>query len=679
MNTEPRKWRPAAPVLITIICLFCAPGFLCPSALGEDGKKTKRLEKKAQSRQQRLEKRSMKKADANKPADAATQPDPKPGIEPVERKITSEQVSIAARKIDALVVANLKKHNQTSAPPADELVLLRRVYLDVIGRIPTAIEMERFLSTRNPNRLNNLIDELLDSQGHRSHLFNYFADMLRISDEFYRVGTTHSYQSWLKQQIRENRPWDAMVTEMMTAEGSFGNHGAAGYLLRDAGMPLDSLSNTLTTFMGANIACAQCHDHPFADWSQDDFYKMAAFFGTTRFERDDSRKPAKSIATSEFKKSTLVTLLQPNLSRVVFEKGRSLKYPEDYQYDDDLPGKKVIAKFITWEDTPTVPVAAKTSSPRTLRTQFANWMTSKGNPRFASAIANRMWKRFFGAAVQEPITDLDQKELATNPELLAFLSTVMCAVDFDLREFQRVLLRTNIYRRQACPTPDEGVPFRFAGPMLRRMTAEQAWDSIVILNSGTEPEEYVRDLGPEIAELVIPAFVIPETKEGWDAEKREQVFAHARNVLTQRGVTEEQMSAGGRGVFASKGKRRGINWIRASELTQPARPDHLLRIAGQSDRNVPDDSATEGGITESLAMMNGEAADAVIGNQSLVMQQAALRSQHADKVDFLYRSFLTRSPSRAEKQICAKVFDMRMGIGDIAWALLNSREFMFIQ
>ena len=144
MNTEPRKWRQAAPVLLTVVCLFCAPGFLRPSALGEDGKKTTRLEKKAQSRQQRAEKRSMKKAEADKPADAATQPDPKSGIEPVERKITSEQVSIAGRKIDALVVANLKKHNQTPAPLADELVLLRRVYLDVVGRIPAQIQFSPF-------------------------------------------------------------------------------------------------------------------------------------------------------------------------------------------------------------------------------------------------------------------------------------------------------------------------------------------------------------------------------------------------------------------------------------------------------------------------------------------------------------------------------------------------------
>ena len=104
-----------------------------------------------------------------------------------------------------------------------------------------------------------------------------------------------------------------------------------------------------------------------------------------------------------------------------------------------------------------------------------------------------------------------------------------------------------------------------------------------------------------------------------------------------------------------------------------AAADALISALGGEPR------ATEGGITESLAMMNGEAADAVIGNQSLVMQQAALRSQHADKVDLLYRSFLTRNPSRAEKQTCAKVFDLRMDISDIAWALLNSREFMFIQ
>ena len=653
--------------LSLVLCLFSLP------ALGDDQRKRKKSDQQTKSRQEKKAERRAENKKQNKEKSVHA-------IPPVQRLITDEQVNRAAKNIDRLVVADLKKYDLRPAPAASELALLRRVYLDVIGRIPTADEMDQYFSSKAPDRLNKLIDALLDSPGHRSHLFNYFADMLRISDQFYRVGATHTYQSWLKQQIRENRPWNEMVAEMMTAEGPFGSTGAAGYLLRDAGMPLDSLSNTLTTFMGANVACAQCHDHPFADWSQDDFYKMAAFFGTTRFERDDSRKPARAIATKEFGKAALVTFLRPSISRVVFEKGRSLTYPEDYQYDNALPGKKVTPEFITWYDTPAVPVAAQTDSPTTLRQQFADWMTAKDNPRFASAVANRMWKRFFGAGVQEPITDLDEKDQATNPELLAFLSKLMCAVDFDLREFQRVLLRTNIYRRQACETPAEGVAFRFPGPLLRRMTAEQAWDSIVVLNIGTEREDFVRDYANQLSELVIPKFDIPTDREDWnDPSKREQVFVHARKVLQQRGVGEQKAMSGGRGLFFSGDKYRGIKWDRASELMQPEKAEHLLRIAGQSDRNVADDSATEGGITESLAMMNGEASETVIGDNSLVMKQAALRSQHADKVDYLYRSFLTRKPSKKEKQICSKVFELRMGINDIAWALLNSREFMFVQ
>ena len=585
----------------------------------------------------------------------------------------------ASSQIDAIIRLDLKKHELQPNPPVSDVQFVRRVYLDVIGRIPTAAELAEHIIDTRPDRRARLIDELLESPGHESHMFNWLGDMLRVKDDYYRIGKTWTFHSWLKAQLRENRPWDELVHDMLTAEGRLGENGATAYLLRDASMPLDSLSNTLTTFMGANVACAQCHDHPFADWSQDDFYKMAAFFGSTRFERDDSRKPARTMATKEFAKSTLVTFLRPTISRVVFEKGRSLKYPEDYQYDDELPGKKVKPEFITWADTPSVPVA-KIAPQKSLRKQFADWMTAKDNPRFASAIANRMWKRFFGAGVQEPITDLDEKDLATNPELLAFLSKLMVAVDFDFREFQRVLLRTNLYRRQACKTPAEGVAFRFPGPMLRRMSAEQAWDSIVVLNVGTQREDYVRDYGDKQAELVIPKFVVPAKKEAWDdASLQEQVFAHARTVLKQRGVSEEKAMSGGRGLFASESKYRGVKWDRASELTQPEKPSHLLRIAGQSDRKVADDSATEGGITESLAMMNGEASETVIGDDSMVMKQAALRSQHADKVEYLYRSFLTRKPSEKEKQICDKVFDLRMGIRDIAWSLLNSREFMFIQ
>ena len=103
---------------------------------------------------------------------------------------------------------------------------------------------------------------------------------------------------------------DELVHDMLTAEGRLGENGATAYLLRDASMPLDSLSNTLTTFLGANVACAQCHDHPFAEWTQRDFYEMASFFGSTAFERVDTRKPAITLRDERFSKANLVTLLQ---------------------------------------------------------------------------------------------------------------------------------------------------------------------------------------------------------------------------------------------------------------------------------------------------------------------------------------------------------------------------------
>lgn len=130
---------------------------------------------------------------------------------------------------------------------------------------------------------------LLDSEGYKTHLYNYFAKMLRVKTDFEADKRTRPpYIGWLKEQIAKNRPWNEMVFDMITATGKMWDkkpdgtyNGAAGYLLRDAGMPLDNLANTLTVFLGTDVACAQCHDHPFADWTQMQFFEMASFFGAT--------------------------------------------------------------------------------------------------------------------------------------------------------------------------------------------------------------------------------------------------------------------------------------------------------------------------------------------------------------------------------------------------------------
>ena len=466
---------------------------------------------------------------------------------------------------------------------------------------------------------------------------------------------------------------------MLTAEGRLGENGPTAYLLRDASMPLDSLSNTLTTFLGANVACAQCHDHPFAEWTQRDFYEMASFFGSTTFERVDTRKPAITLRDDRFSKANLVTLLQPNMERVTYEQGRATEYPEDYAYDDAQPGEKVVPKFITWEGARRANVT--TTDPRYLRKLFARWMTSPKNPRFAEAIANRMWKKFFGVAVKEPVTDIDVLDDATNPELLKFLAQLMRDVDFDLREFQRVVLNTKTYQQQVSVTPPEGEDFRFPGPLLRRMTAEQTWDSMVLLLRGPEIDRIKTNHAPMMERLVFPFEFENDRKN--IAKDREKIFAFAKTLLDTREGKESSKGEGGRGLFMGSSKRkvklRGENaWMRASELPQPMPPTHFLRVAGQSARAVADDGSTEGGITESLAMMNGDVMESLMGKASDVAA-ARNKSMRAMQISSLYRTCLSRPPSDQDMKQCISALDQGLDLGDISWALLNSREFLFIQ
>ena len=582
----------------------------------------------------------------------------------------------ASSRIDAIIRLDLKKHELQPNPPVSDVQFVRRVYLDVIGRIPTDKELGSFYADTRKDRRARLIDELLESPGHESHMFNWLGDMLRVKDDYYRIGKTWTFHTWLKSQLRKNRPWDELVHDMLTAEGRLGANGATAYLLRDASMPLDSLSNTLTTFLGANVACAQCHDHPFAKWTQRDFYEMASFFGSTAFERVDTRKPAITLRDERFSKANLVTLLQPNMERVVFDSQRSTVFPEDYAYDDAQPGEKVVPKFITWEGARRANVT--TTDPRHLRNLFARWMTSPKNPRFAEAIANRMWKKFFGAAVKEPVTDLDVLEEATNPELLKFLAQLMRDVDFDLREFQRVVLNTKTYQQQVSVTPPEGEDFRFPGPLLRRMTAEQTWDSVVLLLRGPEIDRLKTDNAPLMERLVFP-FEFTHDRKGIEKD-REKIFDFAQTLLPGGKVSKGD---GGRGLFMGTSKRRvkrrgEDSWLRASELPQPMPPTHFLRIAGQSAREVADDGSTEGGITESLAMMNGEVTKSLM-TSSLVIKAARRKHTQVEQIAFLYRTCLSRLPREQDTNQCIAALDEGLDLGDIAWALLNSREFMFIQ
>ncbi|HBJ84490.1 MAG TPA: hypothetical protein DDZ88_11590 [Verrucomicrobiales bacterium] len=616
----------------------------------------------------------------------------------------------AAAAIDRGVLLGLQKVGQQPNALASDEQFIRRVYLDLAGRIPTREETVAFLDNQSAAKRAGVIDNLVNSDGFNSHIYNYLADMLRILDdeEAITAAKSYSYQEWLKAQLAANRPWNHVVRDMMAADGKLLHNGATGYLLRDRGMRLDNLSLTLSTFLGANVSCAQCHDHPFADWTQRQFYEMAAFFGASETYQ---KNLGRSIFGSQFAEVGTVAgrrLFDINALTVTDHTKNDLTLPHDYQYEDGKPRDPVSPKLITWSKEEQkmgyfLEAEAKLKKAKddsNLREIFADWMTSPENPRFAMTIANRLWKLVFGVAVKEPVNDLDDPTACANPLLLKHLANEMARLKFDLRAFMRLLCNTQTYQREAVTRELAlGEAYHFPGPILRRMTAEQAWDSCVTLAIGNKVDVFKL----KRAKIYFDAneFDTDPTKITLEAFKEKM-------VLTQK-ESETRIRNGG-GLFdvnPKNGKKRpwkpakraleekdaviqeggpdrpalmqDLALARASELRQPEREDHFLRMFGQSARLICDSNNVEGSIPQVLMLLNGQA-QAVVRNQtSLVHATAAQQATPETKVDSLYLSFFSRHPTDHEMSKFKDALAAGLTLADLTWVLFNSREFIFVQ
>ncbi len=406
-----------------------------------------------------------------------------------------------SKKIDQLVEAGYKKYKVKPNPRSEDHVFLRRAYLDMIGRIPTQKEAEAFYKYEGADRRARLIDYLSKSVGAVSHNFNYWADILRIKSRM-NGNSGMAYVKWVKDSLRENKPYDQFVKELITAQGNVWDNGAVGYYLRDSGMPLDNMSNTTQIFLGTQLVCAQCHNHPFDVWTQRDYYEMAAFtygVNTRRSAEKDIEGMDKAMASYNKRRKgekkprnfnrALNDILEPLSYGVKEDPNRMVKLPEDYQYEDK--DKPLAARVLFGEELEVKTSRRKMSESRRKREEkkdeaskkrmdYAEWMTATHNPRFTRVVANRLWKRAMGMGLVEPVDNYTDNTQPSNPELLDYLEEVMRRVDYDLRKFMHVLYQTKTYQRAA--TIDEvpiDKPYHFAGPLLRRMTAEQYWDSLV--------------------------------------------------------------------------------------------------------------------------------------------------------------------------------------------------------
>lgn len=647
-----------------------------------------------------------------------------------------------AAKLDALLTRGLKRHQAQPMELVDDATFVRRTYLNVVGRIPTLTETERFLADQSPDKRTDLCDTLLNSPGRTSHFSNYWFDLLRVKSR-QRQLSGEPFAHYIRQSIIDDVPYDQFVRELLVAEGAAHatDNGATGHLMRDTGMPHDSMANTVRLFLGTRLECAQCHNHPFDHWTQKQFFEMAAFFGNMRY-RDNRvlgnyRDIRKELATEDQRTRQRALQLVRRLTQGIQGSGNGVeKLPKDYQYDDGKPLSAIKASTIfgskvklnypkTRGQSQSKRARQRRRSTATQvvginsREALADWMTDKKNPQFAKVIANRMWARTFGRGLVEPRDDWKKKTVAIHPELLKELESLMVRVKFDLRQFERVLLHTRLFQQQ-CEEKDPlpGTAPLFSGPVMRRMNAQQIWDSMLTLVYD-DLDDRLRDPGSRAASV----YSSYESIKGADKDKildiikggsqdmmqaqrkkrRQEVLAQRsrdRNAMKRAQPLLRKMEAARRdgdlmlvneigqqleqmgvkiGQRASKGSE--VDLLRASDLDQPARLGHILREFGQSNRETIDASAEVATVPQVLTLMNGFLDQRVLNGQSALRRDLQFATDGARRIRIAFLTTLNREPTTAELDEWRRQVAINGGrsLNDLVWVLCNSNEFRFVQ
>ena len=380
---------------------------------------------------------------------------------PAPREIVTVESTV--RTIDGHLTNFWSRNDITPAPIADDAEFLRRVMLDLVGRIPTASEARAFIDSQDPDKRPKKVEELLTRPGY----LNHFASVLRQTwvpqtiDNPQLQRTAPSFESWVRGQLKENVPLDKVVRDILTVRTLFAGRGAEtfrnderegpfAFVQANEFKPENVAAAASRLFMGVKIECAQCHNHPFAPYKREQFWELAAFFAEVQ--------PA--IA---------------NLSDPTFK--REIRIPGDKP-------KTVQAKF--FGDTRD-PVWDAKKSPRET---FADWLTAKDNPFFARNMVNRLWAHFLGLGIVDPIDEPAPDNPPVIPELLDDLSKAFADSGYDLKFLIRVITRSKAYQLTSKQThPSNADPRRFARVAVKAMSGEQLFDSLVTATGYFDPTD----------------------------------------------------------------------------------------------------------------------------------------------------------------------------------------------
>lgn len=368
--------------------------------------------------------------------------------------VCGNEAATLAELVDRHVQAHLDSEGLTRAVQADDAEFLRRVFLDLHGVVPSAERAARFLNSRDPDKRVQLIDELLASRrfgeylgdGWRRRLISPLANDQRVPAD--------RFADWLATRFNNNDGWDRIAFELLTATGKIEENAAVTYLI-EGRHPLsvtDLADLSSRYFLGIRLNCAQCHDHPFVEWKQRDYWGMAAFFAQIQTPgrpkdvylkgvRDDPRLTLASLKDAD-------TIEGLQRTPPTFLGGQELKPDGDKAH----------------------------------RVALAEWVTSRQNPYFARAMVNRMWWHFFGRGIVNPVDDMHAGNAPSHPELLDLLSRRFAESEFDLKLLCRTIACSRTYQQTSRVGEQADVADKVFGRMsIKVLTPEQLFDSLVTI------------------------------------------------------------------------------------------------------------------------------------------------------------------------------------------------------
>jgi hypothetical protein len=379
-----------------------------------------------------------------------------------------------AQLIDQQIEKRLQSEGVKAAPRSEDGEFLRRVYLDLVGVIPPPEKVQAFLDSKEPNKRAAVIDELLKDPRFGKQQAEIWGGQLLPHDSNNRRLSEAPFVKWLSEHFNSDQPLNKLVYDLLSATGTQDENGAVTFYV--ANPSVDKMTDHVTRmFMGVQLQCAQCHNHPFTDYKQTEYWGMAAFFMKTRLTANPQQAAKKGIS--------------PGITESGKAKGKKGNLPES--------AKIVPAKFLRGEQP-------NLSGAEAYRPVVAQWITAPENPFFARAMVNRFWYQLFGRGIVTPVDDMHADNVPAHPEILGTLTEQFKLHDFDLKYLLRAICNSEAYQRSSQTTaanpqaPESVDPDLYAKRLVRTLTPEQLYDSLTSALRSTEGRGEGRGKGAPI-------------------------------------------------------------------------------------------------------------------------------------------------------------------------------------